>query len=153
MMMTKQKRGFNGFCLCGAVVFKIRIDEINTIYRCFCSLCRKQSGAVSNAATLVKTNLFNWEKGQQLIQTYKKDTGFTSFFCKLCGSPVPNKLSSDANVMWIPLGLLQENFIPTQELNFCINSKQDWSTAHNQPLCFDELPDRSDFNNYFQLNE
>lgn len=70
--MTKQKREFNGFCLCEAVVFKIRIDEINTIYRCFCRLCRQQSGAVSNTATLIKTNLFNWEKGQQLIQTYKR---------------------------------------------------------------------------------
>ncbi len=60
-----------GSCLCHEVKFSIT-NEIETIYHCHCSLCRKQSGTGSNAATLVGKDKFKWVSGLELIRTYKR---------------------------------------------------------------------------------
>ena len=58
MTALEQKQLFNGVCLCGAIKFKFSTSKIKTIYRCYCSLCRKQSGAASNTATLILSEQF-----------------------------------------------------------------------------------------------
>ncbi|MDH0564632.1 GFA family protein [Acinetobacter courvalinii] len=152
MRVVNDKQYFSGRCLCGAVQFELHLNRIKMIYRCYCSLCRKQSGAASNASTVVPTGAFRWQQGEQLIQTYVKETGFTSCFCRQCGSPVPNALGSKPEIMWIPLGLLQEQFTPELELNFCVNSKVSWAEAHEVLRVFDELPDLNELENYFDMN-
>ena len=89
-----------GKCLCSAVQFKITGDVPN-LYQCHCSLCRKQSGAASNAATLVHKDKFSWKSGEDKITRYKMEDGFTSYFCSICGSPVPNPLR-DTDKIWSP---------------------------------------------------
>ena len=70
---------YTGRCLCGQVNFSIQ-QKIHTIYHCHCSLCRKQSGTGTNAATLVLQQNFNWESAKNTLHTYKMDSGFTSSF-------------------------------------------------------------------------
>ncbi|ENX40407.1 GFA family protein [Acinetobacter sp. NIPH 2100] len=152
MSAMKEQQKYTGVCLCGAVHFEFHLTKIKMMYRCYCSLCRKQSGAASNASTFVQAELFQWQQGEQLIQTYVKDTGFTSSFCTKCGSPVPNALAINQKVMWIPLGLIQEDFIPELELNFCVNSKTSWAETHQKLSEFDELPNMLDLENYFEIN-
>ena len=148
----KEQQKYTGTCLCGAVGFEFHLTKIKMMYRCFCSLCRKQSGAASNASTFVQAELFQWQQGEQLIQTYVKDTGFTSSFCTKCGSPVPNALAINPKVMWIPLGLIQEDFIPDLELNFCVNSKTSWVETHQKLSEFDGLPNMLELTGYFKMN-
>lgn len=152
MAALNANKKFTGSCLCGAVGFQFAVSNIKMIYRCYCSLCRKQSGAASNVATFVQTQSFQWQHGEQWIQTYIKETGFSSCFCKQCGSPVPNALAINPEVMWIPLGLLQEQFTPELELNFCMSSKVSWAKTHEVLLAFDELPDLNELENYFDMN-
>lgn len=153
MTSFNANKRFTGSCLCGAVSFQFAVTHIKMIYRCYCSLCRKQSGAASNAATFVQTQSFQWQQGEQWIQTYIKETGFTSCFCKQCGSPVPNALSSKPEIMWIPLGLVLEQFIPELELNFCMNSQASWAKAHETLQVFDELPELIELEKYFDMNK
>ncbi|WP_343581805.1 GFA family protein [Acinetobacter sp.] len=152
MASFNANKKFTGSCLCGAVSFQFAVTNIKMIYRCYCSLCRKQSGAAANAATFVQTQSFQWLQGEQLIQTYIKETGFCSCFCKQCGSPVPNALAIHPKIMWIPLGLVLEEFTPELELNFCVNSKVSWAEAHEVLQAFDELPDLNQLENYFDMN-
>lgn len=153
MRIDNGKQYFSGRCLCGAVQFELHLNRIKMIYRCYCSLCRKQSGAASNASTVVPTGVFRWQQGEQLIQTYVKETGFTSCFCKQCGSPVPNALAINPKIMWIPLGLILEEFTPELELNFCTNSAVSWAKASEMRVAFDELPDLVELENYFAMNK
>lgn len=81
--------GYSGRCLCGDVQFRVN-TEIQRMYHCHCSLCRKQSGTAANAATLVNQQNFEWIAGISSISCYQKDTGFRNYFCQRCGSPVPN---------------------------------------------------------------
>ena len=153
MKPSNENQKYTGACLCGAVVFQLNLKKIKMMYRCYCSLCRKQSGAASNASTFVQTESFQWQQGESLIQTYIKDTGFNSSFCKQCGSPVPNALGINPKVMWIPLGLIQEDFSPELELNFCVNSKVSWAETHQKLSEFDELPNMIELKNYFEINQ
>ncbi len=92
-----------GQCNCGAVTFEL-LTSIQSMYKCYCTLCQKQSGTASNAATLVLPSNFRWHSGEEAISVWKKDTGFNSHFCSTCGSPVPNEIG--ANYIWVPMGLM-----------------------------------------------
>lgn len=127
-----------GSCLCNEVKFSIT-NEINTVYHCHCSLCRKQTGTGANAATLVSKDKFEWLSGFELIRTYKKETGFTSSFCSKCGSSVPN-LVGTTHFMWIPLGLLDEDIAVLKKLNFCIISKTNWANTIDADQSYPQLP-------------
>ncbi len=55
--------------------------------------------------------------------------------------------------MWIPLGLIEKDFVPEKELNFCMNSQVNWSKNNTVPVAFDELPTGAEFQDYFELNK
>lgn len=93
-----------GQCLCGTVVFEIERETLN-YYRCHCSLCRRQTGAGANAASIVPAGQFRWISGEGAIRSWVKSTGFRSDFCAECGSPVPNALRG-TSYLWVPVGLL-----------------------------------------------
>lgn len=138
---------YRGSCLCGRVKFVVN-KEIQTIYHCHCSLCRKQSGAGANAATLVKHSTFEWIGNIDCIATFRKDSGFTSCFCTNCGSPVPNKVGKSAFI-WIPLGLLDESPIIQKRFGFCIHSKSNWAPLIQFDEAFSALPSWHELDNYF----
>ncbi len=107
-----------GSCLCGVVRFELKKLQ-NNYYQCFCSLCRKQSGSISNTATLVSRSDFLWTHGESNIQQLSLETGFTSSFCSSCGSPVPN-LVRGSKYMWIPFGLVDaQNAEVVAKINVC----------------------------------
>lgn len=92
-----------GECNCGAVKFEV-LTPIRSIYKCYCTLCQKQSGTASNAATLVQASDFRWVGTTDGIKVWQKNSGFNSHFCVTCGSPVPNVIGD--KYMWIPFGLI-----------------------------------------------
>ena len=137
----------SGSCLCGKVKFSINKD-IQTMYHCHCSLCRKQSGTGANSATLVNETLFEWVSGIDSIGTFRKGSGFTSCFFISCGSLVPNKVGN-SSFIWIPLGLLDETPIIKKRLGFCINSKSNWAPVIQLDQEYLELPSWSELEDYF----
>ena len=114
-----------GQCNCGEVEFEI-LGSLPAMYKCFCSLCQKQSGTASNAATIVKPENFSWISGIDSVTKWKKDSGFNSHFCSTCGSPVPNPIGTD--LIWIPLGLI--GAVETKKVvNLFENTKPDWEST------------------------
>lgn len=145
------KMSYIGRCLCGQIEFQIQ-QNIQAMYHCHCSLCRKQSGTESNAATLIQAKYLEWLHGQHLIQSYQKDSGFRVDFCRHCGSAVPN-LVGQTTWMWIPLGLLEPSPTIQQRYDFCVHSKVNWARPAEYSKSFDGLPEIEQLKAMFQLDE
>ena len=137
-----------GSCLCSAVQFKITGDVPN-FYQCHCSLCRKQSGAAFNAATLVYKDTFSWLAGEEKITRYKMADGFTSYFCSVCGSPVPNPLR-DTDKIWVPAGTLPGDIASQIVVHIHTKSKASWEKILNDGRQYDEMPDFKTLYNLLQ---
>lgn len=128
-----------GQCLCETVSFEI-LTDIPQLYQCHCSLCRKQSGAASNCGTFVATADFCWRSGQDNVNNWRKDSGFSSSFCKTCGSPVPNILG-DTELMFIPVGVLADVKRSVVAHLYC-DSKASWDVIADSDAVFHaQLPD------------
>jgi len=93
----------HGQCLCGSVKFCVT-GRFPNLYKCFCTLCQKQGGTASNASSIVRFENFAWLDGKNNVEPWQKSTGFSSHFCKTCGSPVPNDFRQQ--YVWVPAGLL-----------------------------------------------
>lgn len=117
-----------GSCLCGTVEFTIEQDHLK-LYQCHCLLCRKQSGAFSNAAAIVPKQHFSFIGGQAQITSWVKDTGFRTDFCSCCGSPVPNILRG-SDYYWIPAGLLDDSGTLEVVSHLFLDSKADWDKEY-----------------------
>jgi hypothetical protein len=131
-----------GLCLCGSVSFEV-LGDLPNMYQCHCTLCQKQSGASSNAASIIPMNQFHWLSGTTNIKQWKKESGFNSHFCKGCGCPVPNVIGSQ--YMWIPFGLL-DNPHTKVVANLCLSTKSGWSSVENTSRDYQGMPeDLEDF--------
>ncbi len=133
-----QENVMRGSCLCGGVEFGVR-DAPQGLYQCHCSLCRKQSGAASSAAFIVRSDQLVWRAGQDLIASYMKPSGFRSDFCTRCGSPVPSPLRSTSYV-WVPAGLLEESSSLAVALHLYVGSKASWEPVPVSGTLHDEMP-------------
>lgn len=133
-----------GRCLCGAVAFEVRLAALR-LYRCHCSLCRRQSGTASNCAAIVPAGAFAWLQGEAQIRSFRRPTGFRSDFCSACGAPVPNPLRA-TGAWWVPAGLLDagggDERPPAIEVvaDFHLASRAAWDTMPAAPRAFAELP-------------
>ncbi|WP_445369983.1 GFA family protein (plasmid) [Methylomonas sp. HW2-6] len=132
-----------GHCLCGQVEFEI-VGESFKLYQCHCSLCRRQGGSLSNAATIVPNEKFRWLAGAEFISSWMKESGFRSDFCSICGSPVPNPLRN-LPYIWVPTGLLEDNGDLQIVAQLCVAYKASWDPTILQGVCYDELPNLSEF--------
>ena len=126
-----------GKCICGSVSFEIQ-GRVPALYHCYCTLCQKQGGAASNAGTIVYSDRFRWTSGENTIQKWHKETGFSSHFCGDCGSPVPNLFKS--SYVWVPVGLL-ENVNPVVKANLWLSSRPDWAVPAKLERNYDSTPD------------
>lgn len=131
-----------GNCLCGAVEYEIQ-NFSGKIYQCHCTLCRKQSGSASNSGAVVSLDDFKWLKGHENTVTWVKESGFTSSFCKSCGSPVPNQLRT-YDFYWLPVGCLEGDDFKVVS-NICLDSKAPWATVSPDGERITAMPDIDSF--------
>ena len=141
-----------GKCNCGAVKFKINCETQPNLYQCHCSLCRKQSGTSSNAATLVHESEFSWTAGEDKITRYKMKDGFTSHFCSVCGSPVPNRLR-DTDKIWVPAGLLPGDIDFRIVAHIYTGSKASWETVLHDGKQHNKMPDFESLYNLIHMKD
>lgn len=131
-----------GNCLCGSVEFIVS-DITKNIYQCHCTLCRKQGGSASNSGAIVPVENVTWIKGEDEITCWRKETGFSSNFCRHCGSPVPNRLRG-MDYYWIPVGTLED--APFQiAANLYLDSKASWGVVAPTGERFETMPEVNDF--------
>jgi hypothetical protein len=125
------------------VIFEIT-GRIPPLYQCHCSLCRKQSGSASNAATIVAEQDFRWLQGKELVSCWIKDTGFRSDFCSRCGAVVPNPLR-EMPYVWVPAGLLEDDEGLAIGFHVFVGSKARWEVAPLTGVVFETSPGLSEF--------
>jgi hypothetical protein len=128
-----------GKCLCGEVRFTLS-GELPDLYQCHCSLCRKVSGSSSNAACIVELAQLRWNAGENLIHKYESDSGFKSYFCSRCGSPLPN-LTAHGTAWWVPAGLLEQGAGLRVAAHVFVASRAPWDVVADVGEHFDEMPD------------
>jgi len=104
---------------------------------CHCSLCRKVSGAASNAVIVVPETDFTWLAGEALRRFYTKPTGWQTSFCAQCGSPLPMTLRGMA-AYWVPAGLLDDDPGLAIGGHIFVGSKAPWDAIAPGPPQFAE---------------
>ncbi len=93
-----------GQCNCGAVAFEIDAS-LSDVFVCHCSICWKYTGSNGIAVVLSDKAVFRWLRGEDQIAHWKKpDADWESWFCRICGSPLPGP--NDEARMFVPAGLL-----------------------------------------------
>lgn len=95
-----------GACNCDSVAFEVSAD-LSGVFVCHCSICRRSTGSNGIAVVLVDNDAFRWLRGEELITSWKKpDTDWRTWFCRVCGSPVPG--INDETRMFVPAGTISE---------------------------------------------
>jgi hypothetical protein len=95
-----------GQCNCGAIRFEVSAD-LSDVIICHCSICRRATGSNGIAVLVIDNRQFRWLSGEEQIHSWKKpDADWQTWFCRICGSPVPG--INDESRMFIPAGAISE---------------------------------------------
>ena len=118
-----------GGCLCGGVRFQVRKAH-GPFELCHCSRCRKATGSAFAAGLCVQREDFTLLQGDELIQIYEapireSPPAFRRYFCRHCGSSVPDALSDTASLE-VPAGTLDDDPDVRPERHIYVESKAPW---------------------------
>jgi len=97
-----------GGCLCGAVRFEIALPLLRFGY-CYCSRCRKATGAGRSANAYVLPSQLVWLSGRELVSRWDlpEARSFATAVCGRCGCPAPRATRSGREVI-VPAGSLDD---------------------------------------------
>ena len=115
----------SGQCNCGSVAFEIGTG-LADVYVCHCSICRRFTGSGGIAVVVVANDDFRWTRGDDQRTAWENpETGWSRWFCRACGSPLPGP--NDEARMFVPVGLLSDG---TEGLRVAhhiwVSSKAEW---------------------------
>ena len=69
-------------CHCGAVEAEIKVNYIEKVLRCNCSICKRKGAIMS----IVKNEDFKITKGFETLKLYQFNTKVAKhYFCSICG--------------------------------------------------------------------
>jgi hypothetical protein len=127
-----------GGCLCGAVRYAID-GRISPIGLCHCSKCRRSNGSAFHAGSLCRPTRFRWVSGEDAITEYRTPSGYTTRFCRTCGSPAPGGPSPEG-FMILPTGTLDQDPGSRPIYHFFVGSKAPWYEIEGDLPRYDEAP-------------
>ena len=113
-----------GECFCGKVGYQIDGD-LNGMYYCHCSRCRKLTGSSFATNASLDAGLFSITRGEELVANVGHD-GHHRFHCAECHSWIYGDSTDYPGMKFIPCGTLNEppNQSPTHHV--CVDSKAAW---------------------------
>ncbi len=126
-----------GSCLCGGVRFEIE-TAAGPFELCHCNRCKKVSGSAFLAGVYGRTKDFRLTDGKDLIASYdapilREPPPYRAFFCRRCGSPLPNP-QPDSEQVEIPAGLLDGDPELKADKHIFVEHKAPWfEIADNLP--------------------
>ena len=124
-----------GSCLCGARRYEIAGD-LDGVWMCHCSLCRKATGSVGNAILIVPKDRFRWLSGEDHGETFALRPTYTITRCKTCGTPLPAE--DDEQNVYITAGTLDEPLGAGIRTHLFCASRADWDHDTPDVRHFDE---------------
>lgn len=128
----------SGSCLCGAVKFEIAAPFAAFRY-CHCSRCQKASGSAHAANVFVPETQFRWLAGEESVTRFDLPGAkrFAVAFCPRCGTRVPHKVATTANML-IPAGVLDADPGARPESSIFWKSKAAWYVSPAETPQHDE---------------
>lgn len=129
-----------GSCLCGAVGYAFT-ETFGVFQHCFCSRCRKATGAAYAANIFVPPEAFRWVRGAELVGTYSlPDTRhFATAFCTRCGSALPWRGQTGRTIV-VPAGSLDDPPPLRPMQNVHVASRAAWYAEPADLPSYDRLP-------------
>lgn len=124
-----------GSCLCGARRYEIAGD-LDGVWMCHCSLCRKATGSTGNAILIVPKDRFRWLAGADHGITYALRETYTVTRCKTCGTPLPAE--EDTTNVYVTAGTLDEPLGAGVKVHLFCASRADWDRDAPEARYFNE---------------
>ena len=124
-----------GSCLCGALRYEIE-GELDGVWLCHCSNCRKASGGTGNAIVIVKQEHFHWLAGKEHRVTYELRPTYSITRCKTCGTPLPAE--EDEDNVYLTAGTLDDPLGAGIKTHIFCASRGDWDRDMDGVRYFDE---------------
>jgi hypothetical protein len=130
--MTTRK----GSCLCGARTYEIE-GEIDGVWMCHCSRCRKVSGSNGIAIVIVPRERFRWLNGADHGVKYELRPTYSITRCKTCGSPLPAE--EDEKHVYLTAGSHDDPLDTGIKTHIFCGSKADWDFEDENVRYHDEF--------------
>jgi hypothetical protein len=139
-----------GSCLCDNVAFGVSTTP-RRVLNCYCSLCRRRSGAAFTSTLLTAAGNFRWLRGEALTRRYALPAPrqYSADFCADCGSPVPSATAGQPSVM-LPAGAIDSELPSLPAVHLYVASKAPWVPITDAWPQFAELPPADRFKEFFQ---
>ena len=116
-----------GSCLCGAVRYEISV-QLGPAVHCYCSQCRKASGASCATNASVPTDGFQFVSGEALVGEFESSPGQFRCFCTRCGSPLIKRNAARPTEFRLRLGTLDTDPEVEVAAHIFVSSKAPWTT-------------------------
>lgn len=100
------------------------VGEVEGVWFCHCSNCRKASGSTGNAILVVKRENFFWLSGEQLRQTFELRPSYSITRCQRCGTPLPAE--EDEDNIYLTAGTLDDPLDKGIQSHIFWSSRADW---------------------------
>ncbi len=129
-----------GSCLCDRIAFRASAVA-RRLVNCYCSLCRRRSGAAFTSTLLTTTDSFEWLRGEARARHYALPAPrqYGADFCGDCGSPTPSLAAGQTSVM-VPAGAIDTELEPLPAVHLYAASKAPWVSIGDAWPQFAELP-------------
>lgn len=124
-----------GSCLCGARRYEIEGD-LDGVWICHCSLCRKVTGSNGIAILIVPKERFRWLAGEDHGVTFELRPTYHITRCKTCGTPLPAE--TDETNVYVTAGTLDDPLGAGVRTHLFCASKADWDRDEAEVRFFDE---------------
>lgn len=144
-----------GSCHCQAVKYQVESSEPYPYQKCYCSICRKTSGAGGYAINLsANTNTLR-VKGEEHLVTYRavlsvggkrRESEHERRFCRVCGSHLWACHPAWPDLLHPVAGSVDSELPqPPCYTHLMLGSKAYWvdTLATDEDLCFNEYPEES----------
>lgn len=115
-----------GSCACGKITFATD-DEPGKLFYCYCTTCRKISGAEYLPFVQFRKDQIQWN---QEPDEFQKTDRATRTHCANCGSSLTMAYHDDPHEIWIIMGSFDKGFERVRSVVRCIYVKEAPSWAH-----------------------
>ncbi|MEM9074190.1 MAG: GFA family protein [Myxococcota bacterium] len=119
-MATRRK--WSGGCLCGDVSYEAKGRPVDVTH-CYCSMCRRNSGAGSQTFARFRSERVRWV-GRPRV--FRSSSAARRGFCGRCGSSLFLDYDDQAGFVWITAGTLDDVEALSPTLHWCTDDRIWW---------------------------
>jgi hypothetical protein len=92
-----------GGCMCGGVRYEVDAP-LEVAGYCHCTRCQRRTGGSVSVSARVTPGSFRIARGDDLVEVYRPDDGFTKAFCSRCGSALYSQNQENPDILSVRMG-------------------------------------------------